>query len=282
MARKKTSAVEDLLDLGAMLPWWGGVALAVISYLVLHGLTGFAAASVTRPGQVIGLMFGSLAIMGQYLIPPIFLLGAAISAWKRSKRTELISNVAQAKGANALDGMSWREFEMLVGEAFRLQGFDVVETGGGGADGGVDLVLRKGSEKFLVQCKQWKAYKVGVDIVRALYGVMAATRATGGFVVTSGTFTAEAKAFADGLNVTLMDGQRLFGMVQQARQARASKKGNVESIAEIQSTAHPSAQSCPVCASSMVKRTAKKGANAGSQFWGCAKYPGCRGTRAMV
>ncbi len=282
MARKKTSAVEDLLDLGAMLPWWVGVALAVISYLVLHGLTGFAAASVTRPGQVIGLMVGSLAIMGQYLVPPIFLLGAAISAWKRSKRTELVSNVAQAKGANALEGMSWREFEMLVGEAFRLQGFDVVESGGGGADGGVDLVLRKGSEKFLVQCKQWKAYKVGVDIVRALYGVMAATGATGGFVVTSGTFTVEAKAFADGLNVTLLDGQRLFGMIQQARQARASKKGNVEPIAEIQSTAHPSAPSCPVCASSMVKRTAKKGANAGSQFWGCAKYPGCRGTRAMV
>jgi len=282
VARKKTSAVEDLLDLGAMLPWWVGVALAVISYLVLHGLTGFAAASVTRPGQVIGLMVGSLAIMGQYLVPPIFLLGAAISAWKRSKRTELVSNVAQAKGANALEGMSWREFEMLVGEAFRLQGFDVVESGGGGADGGVDLVLRKGSEKFLVQCKQWKAYKVGVDIVRALYGVMAATGATGGFVVTSGTFTVEAKAFADGLNVTLLDGQRLFGMIQQARQARASKKGNVEPIAEIQSTAHPSAPSCPVCASSMVKRTAKKGANAGSQFWGCAKYPGCRGTRAMV
>jgi restriction system protein len=47
-----------------------------------------------------------------------------------------------------------------------------VETGGGGPDGGVDLVLRKpggnGSEKFLVQCKQWRALKVGVDVVREL------------------------------------------------------------------------------------------------------------------
>ena len=50
--------------------------------------------------------------------------------------------------------MIWREFEMLVGEAFRLQGYQVVETGGGGADGGVDLVLRKDRETFLVQCKQ--------------------------------------------------------------------------------------------------------------------------------
>ena len=65
--------------------------------------------------------------------------------------------MAQAQSTNALDGMSWREFEMLVGEAFRLQGYRVIETGGGGADGGIDLVLFKGSEKFLVQCKQWKA-----------------------------------------------------------------------------------------------------------------------------
>ena len=35
-------------------------------------------------------------------------------------------------------------------------------------------MLRKDREKFLVQCKQWKAFKVGVTVVRELYGVMAA------------------------------------------------------------------------------------------------------------
>jgi len=35
---------------------------------------------------------------------------------------------------------------------------------------------------------------------------------------------------------------------------------------------------CPVCSSPMVKRSAKRGANAGNEFWGCSKYPGCRGT----
>jgi restriction system protein len=69
----------------------------------------------------------------------------------------VVTDVAKGKGADALDGMSWREFEILVGEAFRLQGYGVTEIGGGGADGGVDLVLKKGSEKFLVHCKQWKA-----------------------------------------------------------------------------------------------------------------------------
>lgn len=38
---------------------------------------------------------------------------------------------------------------------------------------------------------------------------------------------------------------------------------------------------CPKCGSEMVLRTAKTGANAGNQFWGCSKYPGCRGMGAF-
>lgn len=42
------------------------------------------------------------------------------------------------------------------------------------------------------------------------------------------------------------------------------------------------APECPVCGSQMVKRTAKKGGRTGETFWGCTKYPGCRGTRATT
>ena len=63
--------------------------------------------------------------------------------------------MTQSKASDALDGMGWREFEMLVGEGFRLQVYGVVETGGGGPVGGIDLRLsrscKNGSEKFLVQ-----------------------------------------------------------------------------------------------------------------------------------
>lgn len=38
--------------------------------------------------------------------------------------------------------------------------------------------------------------------------------------------------------------------------------------------------SCPNCGSSMVRRTAKSGANAGNSFWGCSQYPACRGVRS--
>ena len=190
------------MDLVAMLPWWGGVALAAILYLVLHSI---AAQNVAAPvkldemGTMVAWTMGkALATFGQYLLPFICLVGAGGSAWRRRERTQLIGVVGESKAADRLDGISWREFEMLVGEAFRRRGYRVVETGGSGSDGGIDLVLSKGTEKFLVQCKQWKAFKVGVDVVRELYGVMAAKGAAGGFVVTSGSFTADAKEFAEG------------------------------------------------------------------------------------
>ncbi len=103
---------------------------------------------------------------------------------------------------------------MLVGEAFRHSGYAVTETGGGGADEGVDLALSKDNEKFLVQCKQWRAMKVGVTTVRELYGVMAAKGAAGGFVVTSGKFTKEAERFAAGRNITLIDGVVLIELIK--------------------------------------------------------------------
>jgi restriction system protein len=39
------------------------------------------------------------------------------------------------------------------------------------------------------------------------------------------------------------------------------------------------APSCPACGKGMVLRTARKGALAGSRFWGCSGYPRCTGTR---
>jgi DNA-binding helix-hairpin-helix protein with protein kinase domain len=36
---------------------------------------------------------------------------------------------------------------------------------------------------------------------------------------------------------------------------------------------------CPSCGSAMIRRTAKRGYRAGNQFWGCSRYPNCRGTR---
>ena len=219
-------------------------------------------------------------------MPVICLVGSGISVWRRKSRKNLVVDVIQSKASDALNGMSWREFEMLVGEGFRLQGYQVVETGGAGADGGVDLILRRpgknGGEKFLVQCKQWRAFKVGVGVVRELYGVMAATGAAGGFVVTSGRFTDDAISFASGRNVTLIDGQKLHQLLRQATAGINHPPALPAAAPAVHPTAAPvQSPTCPLCAQPMVRRTAKRGMKAGAEFWGCAGYPACRGARPI-
>lgn len=137
------------MDLVAMLPWWAGVALAVLLYLALHRVASQEVLTTVKLGEmgamVTQTLWKTLATFGQYLLPLVCLAGAGVSAWRRQQRRKLITTVGENKAADALDDMSWREFEMLVGEAFRLQGYGVLETGGGGADGGVDLALSKGT-----------------------------------------------------------------------------------------------------------------------------------------
>ncbi|MCW5649515.1 MAG: restriction endonuclease [Ramlibacter sp.] len=282
MAKKsRNSPLEDLMNLVAMLPWWVGVALALVFYLVLHH---FSVApkpvALVKPAQVSEYIragfIAQVALVGQFLLPILCLCGALTSFLRRKKRQDLLSDVTQSNGAQALDGMSWREFEMLVGEAFSRQGYRVSELGGRGADGGVDLVLTKGGETFLVQCKQWKAFKVGVDVVRELYGVMAARGAAGGYVITSGRFTADAQAFASGRNVKLFDGPKLLALIKDVKAEHEAETAPAPLSMRPQAAASPA---CPSCGAAMVLRTAKKGANAGKQFWGCSTYPACRGTR---
>lgn len=262
--------------------------LAIVSYFWLHGIA--VRPVMVAPGSAglpIHCVWKGLATAGQYVLPLLCIAGAGVSFWRRRQRNRLVATVVQSDASDALHGMSWHEFEVLVSEGFRLQGYQVEETGGGGPDGGVDLVLsrpgRNGREKFLVQCKQWRAFNVGVDVVRELYGVMAARGAAGGFVVTSGRFTDEAVRFASGRNVTLADGPKLHKLIREARAAR-SPSAEADAAPVRGPASQPAASStpaCPACAKPMARRTARQGANAGRAFWGCTGFPGCRGTRPI-
>ena len=51
---------------------------------------------------------------------------------------------------------------------------------------------------------------------------------------------------------------------------------------EIPGDAVEKAPDCPLCGKPLALRTARQGANAGSQFWGCSGYPECKGTRRLA
>jgi restriction system protein len=106
--------------------------------------------------------------------------------------------------------MSWQDFELLVGECFRRLGYRVTETGQGGADGGVDLLLRRDTKKILVQCKRWRSSSVGAPVVREMFGLMVHHSADRVKIVCCGKFTREATAFASGKPVDLISGEALL------------------------------------------------------------------------
>jgi restriction system protein len=281
--RRDGGVLEDLFETATQLPWWMGVALAIAAYALLHHYAVAETPASAAPQDVGRALWKGLSIAGQYIVPLALLAGTMNSVFRRRKRSKLLRDVAGDGSGGVLRRMHWREFEVLVGEAFRRRGFGVTETGGGGADGGIDLKLEKGGEVFLVQCKQWRAYKVSVNVVRELLGVMVAQGATGGFVVTSGVFTAEAEAFAKGRNIELLDGAALAAMIGKEGIARAG----VGSVVKETGGGEPAAAlvagvpACPVCGRGMVQRTARRGPNAGGVFWGCPAYPQCRGRRAI-
>ena len=43
----------------------------------------------------------------------------------------------------------------------------------------------------------------------------------------------------------------------------------------------PNAPHCPSCTRPMVKRIVRRGARAGSEYWGCSNYPACTDTRGV-
>ena len=289
-ARRKSGVIEDLFGIAAALPWWAGVTVAIITYGILHHYAEIGVpASAVIPGQighmVVEQMGRVFAYYGHYILPLLFFTGALASFIKQRKCKNLVRTVDNGKTDNALHDITWRDFESLVGEVFRMRGFSVVENGRGGADGGIDLILKKDGEVFLVQCKQWRAYKVSVNIVRELLGVMVSKGAAGGFVVTSGVFTAEAQSFAKGQNIELLDGPRLMAMIEKARTAdsvRSSVEQRVYQTCPPAPTISTVAPSCPSCGDAMVKRVAKHGTNSGNIFWGCTGFPKCRGIRSAL
>ncbi len=216
----------------------------------------------------------------------VLLLPAPLAAYRQWRERKLLEG---QKDLSSIRSLSWLRFETVVGEAYRRQGYAVTRSGGNGPDGGVDLVLRKGGNTLLVQCKQWKNWKVGVNVVREIYGVMTAEHASGAIVITSGIFTQEAKSFAAGKPIDLVEGQQLADLIRAVQvpsaqtpttshAASAAVRSPVQMIKDGPAQDVDPKKVCPKCGAEMVLRTAKRGPNLGHQFWGCSRFPECRAT----
>jgi len=205
----------------AAMPWWLSILIGVIGYIAIRHGIGWYFGAVNNP-YTSGL--GKLAAGGIYaplawvllIVCWLAAIGSFIS--RRRRRRNLLDSQT---GIDSLRQMNWRQFEQLAGEAFRRQGYVVDETGLGGADGGIDLILRKDGQTTLVQCKQWQNWQVGVKVVREMYGLLVHHKAAAVKIVALGDYTSDARRFAQGKPIELIHGGELIATVRSLQKTRA-------------------------------------------------------------
>lgn len=258
---KRTPAEHLLIDFiksASQIPWWLTVPVAaMLLYLVPYALP--ATPQLTEPADAIGLVFSIfIKTFLKYVVPIALMFAALLNILNRSKSAILFKRIDTKGAHNTLLELNWKDFEFLLTEWYKKQGYKTELTGGGGADGGVDIKLHKDGELYLVQCKHYKAWKVSVSVVRELFGVVAANNAAGGFLVTSGKFTKDAIEFANGKNIELVDGAELALILDEVKQP----------------VSQPKTVRCPRCGGVLVERSGKYG-----QFTGCSNYPECKFTK---
>ena len=267
MARRKQGGFE----LVASAPWPLGLVLGIVAYVaVRYGISWYLSTSGNQFLVPIGKAAngGATTILAWTLLG-ICWAGAFASFVIRRQRGRLLETQT---GLDSLRAMSWRQFEMLVGEAFRRQGYRIEETGLGGADGGIDLRLSKNGKSTLVQCKHWRSQRVDVKIVREMYGLLVHHGADAVKIVAVGDFTQDAQRFAQGKPIELIHGEALLALIQ-AGQSTTPVAADPTPKPTVTNAGAPD---CPTCGAPMVKRTNRRSHEA---FWGCPKYPSCRGTR---
>jgi len=216
MAKRTTSGFEQI----AAMPWWLGILIGLIGYVAIrHGIGWYLASSHSPVLAGIGRMSaaGAYAPLAWMLLIGCW-LAALASFIGHGRRRQLLDSQT---GIDSLRRMSWRQFEQLAGEAFRRQGYAVEETGLGGADGGIDLILRKNGRTTLVQCKQWQNRQVGVKVVREMYGLLVHHQAAAVKIVALGDYTSDARRFAHGKPIELIHGDELIATVRSLQKNRA-------------------------------------------------------------
>jgi restriction system protein len=157
-------------------------------------------------------------------------------------------------GLDSLRAMNWKQFELLR----RLTPWQ----------------SRKGHADSM---QAMASQRVDVKVAGEMYGPPAHHGADAVKIVAVGDFTSDAHRSARGKPLQRVRDEAPLALIQgvQSVQNTASASTAVPTKPKL-NLAGATTPDCPSCGASMVKRTNRHSRYA---FWGCTKYPSCRGTR---
>jgi hypothetical protein len=169
----------------------GGMSVVAPIAILLFAAMGFA--YVFLPMLILYALWRPLAGL---IIPKMRRYAQFLQARDKYKAWELRTHV------DFWRSMPGRAFERELGAAFSRQEFAVEVTPVSG-DQGIDIILRRGGRKTIVQCKA-TAKPVGPAIVRELYGTLHACGADDAILAATGGVTAGVREFIRGKPIRVM------------------------------------------------------------------------------
>lgn len=178
------------------------------------------------------------------------------------------------------------EFKKLIAILFKQRGYTIVETEE--SNDSVDITLKMNGAKTFVQYKHWREYEIDIAELEKFDAVMEEESVREGIMITTGLFTQEALDYSHAKHLLLINGVDLSLMVNtmgesneedsDTKDSSHTQNGHTEESNDSPAEEMPELEPlCPICSREMIKRTARKGKNAGNTFWGCSQFPNCRG-----
>ncbi|WP_294987989.1 restriction endonuclease [uncultured Stenotrophomonas sp.] len=130
--------------------------------------------------------------------------------WIKRRRKEM------QLGLQALAGMHWREFSVLVKRMLREQrGLrELNDPAEESREPSSDFLLSDGPHTWLVSCKHGLAYRIGTAAVNELGAAARLAGAKGGVLLTEGRIERDGRSAAEKQAVEVLDGPRLWPLLQ--------------------------------------------------------------------
>ncbi|MGL4233833.1 MAG: restriction endonuclease [Casimicrobium sp.] len=195
----------------SLLPWWAWLLIAGASFFLLQGIH-----SQINPADEGAERWYTIVDFASVALLVLFTLAGAVTFMLGRGHDVHAASGAASGNSSASQRMTWGQFELLAVEAFRRRGFQITERGSSSDDGARNLQLARGRQMFIAHCKAWKQQSVDIAVIRELYSMVIVSKANGGIAVTTGSFTQEARTFAAGRQLQLIDGQTLREMLRDA------------------------------------------------------------------
>ena len=202
----------NIFDFLAQIPWWVSVTLSASFYLLLQYVIPYFG----NQSALVNEVHVSLAPVFAPVVALALLTPVTFSFLKSSRKKKLHDLREEIK---SIQELSWKQFSEQVAEAYENMDYLILENDFT-IDPSVDLVLRKSANLYLMQSRYWRNRKIGLREVRKLYTLMHNKQASGIFLLTTGIFSREARRYAIGRPINLIDGIQLVELLDSVKEQK--------------------------------------------------------------